>query len=89
MIDRYFIGLATGWASVLGPYGLLRLIRHWSQRPRIPLTFPLPECRDLGPIGGGNCVRQLGHLTPHRNTSGLEWPESERSPLASTQRVRR
>lgn len=88
MIDRYFIGVATGITAVIGPLSLVALVRYLARGPKLPLTFPLPECRSLGMPGGSNCVLLLGHRNHHRNSGGQEWPQYERVPL-NTERHRR
>lgn len=74
MIDRYLIGLVTGWVSLGGTYGLFRLTHHWASLPKIPPTDPVPECRSTGPSGLG-CVIHLGHRGRHRNAKGGEWEQ--------------
>jgi virulence-associated protein VapD len=49
MIDRFFIGLVTGWVSVLGPLGLRALAFRLSRASHVPPVDPLPTCRARGP----------------------------------------
>lgn len=88
MTNRFFLGLSIGWLSTLGPLGWIWLVRRLAQ-PKIPPTDPLPECRSLGPAGGGNCIVYLGHRGRHRNSDNLEWEQSEGSspPPRSKNRV--
>lgn len=78
MIDRYLIGVVTGWVSLGGAYGLFRLAHHYERaHPKIPPLDPVPECRALGPssVGKRICVRGLGHRGRHRNAKGTEWEQ--------------
>lgn len=74
MIDRYLIGVVTGWVSLGGPCLLFRLTRHWGSSPKIPALDPMPECRANQPHFGP-CVKPLGHRGRHREKGGLEWEQ--------------
>lgn len=89
MISRYLIGVVTGWVSLGGGYGLARLTRHYAAGTRVPPSGSLPECRALGPPGGGNCIELLGHRFRHRNADGLTWAQREDSspPPRNTNRA--
>jgi hypothetical protein len=76
--DRFFLGLAIGWVSTLGPLGWLWLVRRLSQ-PKIPKPDPIPECRAVAPFGTSACIVYLGHRGRHRNAYNLEWEQTEGS----------
>ncbi len=76
MIDRYLIGVVTGWVSLGGSYGLLRLARYFESQPRP--AAPLPTCRATQPYFG-DCILLLGHDGYHQDRDGLRWPRKEGS----------
>lgn len=75
-MEKFFIGVVTGWVSLGGGYGLLRLMRYFESQPR--RAAPLPACQARQPHFG-DCVLLLGHDSDHQARDGLRWPRKEGS----------
>lgn len=89
MIDRFFIGLVTGWVSVLGPLGLRALAFRLGRAGHVPPIDPLPICRASGPSGHSSCILPLGHEPlRHRSREGALWTNDEYPPLTTRWRGR-
>jgi hypothetical protein len=93
MIDRYLLGLITGWVSLGGGWGLWSLMRHFEAQPRIPKSSRVPQCAEVS-AGGYRCEQPIGHeaTSPHGYRIGSPhahwWSVKEGPPPAPRNTIR-